>query len=111
MPVSKKRKKKNERKSSGQPISKTEIASRKRKLTKQQILIYVFSALVILSFVLSFIIGYGTKSGSGTTGGADTSGGSNSILLTPVPGSDDTEASDTAQPDDNNSSSESEAGN
>jgi hypothetical protein len=110
VPVSKKRKKKNERKPLGPPISKTGITSRKKKFTKQQILIYVFSALIILSFVLSFLVGYGGRR-SGTGSGADTSSGSNGILFTPVPGSDNSEASDATRPSDNNTSPESEAGN
>lgn len=110
MPVSKKRKKKSERKPSGPPISKAELASKKRKITKRQILIYVFSALIILSFLLSFIIGYGGDQ-SGVTDGADTSSGSNGILFTPVPGSDDTEANDATQPGDESPSSETDTGN
>ena len=65
MPVSKKRKKKRVKKPSGPPLSKAAVASKKRKLTKRQIFIYVFSALIILSFALSFIVGSGGGGPSG----------------------------------------------
>lgn len=55
MPVSKKRKKK-VIKPVGPPTSKVEVAGKKRKLSRQQILIYIFSALIILSLAISFII-------------------------------------------------------
>ena len=88
MPLSKRRKKKNRSKPSGPPLSKAEIAARKRKLTTRKILIYIFSILIILSFALSFIVGYGGHSGTTdpTTGGGQTgTGGNNGILFTPVP--------------------------
>lgn len=79
MPVSKKRRKKRSYKPSGPPISKAELAAKQRKLTKRQILIYVFSALIILSFALSFVVGYGD---SGSVIQDDT--GNSGILLTPA---------------------------
>ena len=59
MPVSKKRKKKGT-KPSGPPPSKAEVSGKKRKLSRQQILIYIFSALIIISLAASFIIGSST---------------------------------------------------
>ncbi len=83
MPVSKKRRKKRSYKPSGPPISKAELAAKQRKLTKRQILIYVFSALIILSFALSFVVGYG-DSGSVTQDGSQVDTGNSGILLTPA---------------------------
>ena len=91
MPVSKKRKKKRAKSPAGPPLSKKEIAARKRKLTKRQILIYVFSALIILSFALSFVVGFG----GGHTGGVDASSDSGNILNVPVSGQEDTTVEDT----------------
>jgi hypothetical protein len=56
VPVSKKRKKKRSA-PAAPPPPRAEVVTRKKKLSKQQIAIYVFSALVILSLALSFIIG------------------------------------------------------
>lgn len=96
MPVSKKRKKKSDRKPSGPPLSKKELATKKNKLTRRQILIYVFSALIILSFILSFIVGTTrTQTPSNTV---DTSG-NGGVLFTPEPGSDDTQADEGNQAD------------
>ena len=97
MPLSKKRKKKRSNKPSGPPLSKAEIAARKRKLTKRQIFIYVFSALIILSFALSFVVGYG---GGATQDGVQTDpGGESGILLTPVPAEDgsNSQSNDTTE--------------
>jgi hypothetical protein len=57
VPVSKKRKKKRSSPAAGPPPPRAEVTTRKKKLSKQQIAIYVFSVLVILSLALSFIIG------------------------------------------------------
>ena len=43
----------------GPPPSKNQPANKKRKLTKQQILIYVFSALIIISLAASFLVSSG----------------------------------------------------
>ena len=59
MPVSKKRVKKEQRKSA--PPAPKSLTPPKKKLTTQQILIYVISALVILSMAIGFL-----ASGSGT---------------------------------------------
>ena len=105
MPVSKKRKKKREKKPAGPPPSKTVIAAKKRKLTKRQILIYVFSALIILSFALSFVVGSGggTSSHSGQSGAPDVSDTSGEILFTPVP-DEDSQADEGVEPGQNMSS-------
>jgi hypothetical protein len=121
VPVSKKRKKKRANKPSGPPQSKTAIATKKRKITKRQILIYVFSALIILSFALSFIVGSGGGSsgpaveGGGHSGVPNVSGDGGDVLFTPVPGEDsqvedDAELEDDAEPQ-NNTSSESDTEN
>jgi hypothetical protein len=55
VPVSKKRKKKRIKPSSP-PLPKSELGVKKKKLTRQQILIYIFSALVILSLAAGFVI-------------------------------------------------------
>lgn|GEM_PF-1532921 len=107
MPVSKKRKKKRIKSSSGPPLSKKEVAAKKRKLTRRQILIYVFSALIILSFALSFIVGFG---GRGSSGGTNTSSGTATIQSTPVPSQDATAPVDTGQTQDAQPS-ESDTGN
>lgn len=95
MPVSKKRVKKNQRKPTGPPISKKELASRKKPMSRQRIAIYVVSALIILSMAISFIVsglGGGTPSQTGST---DASSGE-IILSTPAPGNDgDAPASDS----------------
>lgn len=59
MPVSKKRKKKRSA-PAAPPPPRAEVATRKKKLSKQQIAIYVFSVLIILSLALSFIISNNT---------------------------------------------------
>jgi cytoskeletal protein RodZ len=56
VPVSKKRVKKRS-KPSGPTPAKNTLTPKKRKFTRQQILIYVFSALVILSLAISFVVG------------------------------------------------------
>ena len=94
MPVSKKRKKKRDNKPSGPPLSKNALVTKKRKISKRQIFIYVFSALIILSFALSFVV----KSGGGRSSVAPTvSGQSGEILSTPVPGNNDTRAESTTE--------------
>jgi hypothetical protein len=60
VPVSKKRKKKRSSPAAGPPPPKAEVVTRKKKLSKQQIAIYVFSILVILSLALSFLISNNT---------------------------------------------------
>ena len=77
VPVSKKRKKKTRIKPSRPPISKSAVAGKKKKLTKQQILIYVFSALIILSLAISFIV-------SGTGGSRAPSTQSNTQVTAPA---------------------------
>ena len=69
MPVSKHRKKKKQKKS-GPPPPKSMATPKKRKLTRQQILIYVISTLVILSMAIGFL-----ASGIGTSAPDDQSGG------------------------------------
>lgn len=77
MPVSKKRKPKYNKKSAP-PYQKTAIAtgvtpaatgksagSPKKKLSKQQIIIYVISAVVILSMAISYLVGNSGSSGRG----------------------------------------------
>jgi hypothetical protein len=56
VPVSKKRKKKRSSLAAGPPPPRAEVTTRKKKLSKQQIALYVFSVLIILSLALSFII-------------------------------------------------------
>jgi hypothetical protein len=108
VPVSKKRKKKRENKPSGPPQSKSAIAAKKRKITKRQIFIYVFSALIILSFALSFIVGSGGGSsgtaveGGGHSGVPNVSGDGGDVLFTPVPG-EDSQVEDDAEPQNNTS--------
>ena len=55
MPVSKKRKKKKE-KPSGPPPPKRVTAQPKNKITRQQIIIYAISALVIISMAIGFLL-------------------------------------------------------
>ncbi len=66
MPVSKKRKKKRASNNATTPAVAVQkeggsvvTAPKKKKLTNQQILIYVFSFLVIVSMVTSFLVGQG----------------------------------------------------
>lgn len=62
MPVSKKRKKKRT-KSYGPPPSKKELAAKSKGFSRQQILIVVISALVILSMAIGFVVsGFGRTS-------------------------------------------------
>ena len=81
MPVSKKRKKKRSSPVAGPPPPRVEVTTRKKKLSKQQIAIYIFSALVILSLMLSYIISNNTpavppdvSTGQGVTAPAVTPG-------------------------------------
>jgi hypothetical protein len=60
VPVSKKRKKTRSSPAAGPPPPRAEVATRKKKLSKQQIAIYIFSALVILSLMLSYIVSNNT---------------------------------------------------
>jgi hypothetical protein len=67
VPLSKKRvKKKEQRKSAGPPPPKSVVQSKKKSLTRQQIAIYVISALIIISMAVGFIV-------SGMGGGQPTS--------------------------------------
>lgn len=82
MPVSKHRKKKKQKKS-GPPPPKSMATPKKRKLTRQQILIYVISTLVILSMAIGFL-----ASGSSRRGRVQTTPsppGQNFLLGTPAP--------------------------
>lgn len=88
MPVSKKRKKKNQRKPTSPPISKKELANKKRPMSRQQIGILIISALVVISMAIGFIVS-GAGQGGGSTAGhgaSDTSQGQGIILSTPAPG-------------------------
>ncbi len=91
MPVSKKRiKKSQKRKPVTPPPSKAEISNKKKPLSRQQITIYVISALVVLSMAIGFIIsGLGTTPTTTPQGASDTS--IQELLATPAP--------DAASPD------------
>lgn len=85
MPVSKKRKKKNQRKPAGPPVSKKELANKKRPMSRQQIGILIISALVVISMAIGFIVS-GAGQGGGSNGASDASQGQGIILSTPAPG-------------------------
>jgi cytoskeletal protein RodZ len=113
VPVSKKRKKKRDNRPSRPPVSKQELATRKKKLSTRQILIYVFSALIILSLAISFIVS--SNQGAVPQGQPNASGSDPaSIQATPTPlqgaiEETDPEGADSASPD-AASPGESEAG-
>lgn len=90
MPVSKKRKKKGTKPVSPPP-SKVEGAGKKRKLSRQQILIYIFSALIILSLAVSFIIG------SSPTPAPQSN--TQTTLSTPLPLNEDTATEESSAPE------------
>ncbi|MCG3211133.1 MAG: hypothetical protein FOGNACKC_04770 [Anaerolineae bacterium] len=82
MPESKKRKKKRT-KSFGPPSSKQELSTKKKGLSRQQITIYVISALVILSMAIGFIVsGTGRR---GTTVPNTNNSAQEFIIATPSP--------------------------
>lgn len=86
MPVSKKRVKKSQkRKPAAPPPSRAELSTKKKPLNRQQIAIYVISALVVLSMAVGFII-----SGLGQTPTTPQSGAGDvnvqELLATPAPG-------------------------
>jgi hypothetical protein len=83
VPVSKKRKKKRSSPVAGPPPPRAEVTTRKKKLSKQQIALYVFSVLIILSLALSFIIGNNTPAVP-----PDVSTGQGVIAPTATPGAD-----------------------
>ncbi len=91
MPESKKRKKKRT-KSFGPPPSKQELSTKKKGLTRQQITIYVISALVILSMAIGFIV-----SGSGSTTVPDTTNGAQEFIV-PTPQPSENEAAPAETP-------------
>ena len=86
MPVSKKRKKKTRIKPSGPPVSKVELAGKKKKITRQQIFIYIFSALIIGSLAISFIIG---GLGGGPVPQPQSGNGPSDIVVSPAAESPD----------------------
>lgn len=93
MPVSKKRKKKRI-KPSGPPLPKSELSAKKKKLSRQQILIYVFSALVILSLAVGFVI---SSVGSQPVQPGAPGSTQNTLTSTPAtPAEETTEKSETA---------------
>ena len=92
VPVSKKRvKKKDQRKSAGPPPPKSQ-ATPKKSLSRQQIAIYVISALIILSMAVGFIV-----SGMGGGGTAPIEPDVSQEIQQPAPdNAEDTEASTDA---------------
>lgn len=86
MPVSKKRiKKSQKRKPAAPPPSKAEISSKKKPLNRQQIAIYVISALVVLSMAVGFVVsGWGRSPSTTTQSGADNAN-IQELLATPAP--------------------------
>ncbi len=107
MPVSKKRKKKGSKKPIGPPVSKSELtAGKKKKLTKQQIFIFVFSALIIISLAASFLVGSGSSVGPHDGGQVDASGvveDGNNVF---APENQDAAPEDEMAPHDNTSETE-----
>ncbi|RMF04777.1 MAG: hypothetical protein D6768_02415 [Chloroflexi bacterium] len=85
MPVSKKRVKKNQRKPTGPPISKKELANRKKPMSRQQIGIIIISALVVISMAIGFIV---SGAGRGSSGASPSGSGTATILSTPAHGDD-----------------------
>lgn len=96
MPVSKKRKKKKDYRPVRPPISKQELATRKKKISTRQILIYVFSALIILSLAVSFIVSSGSPA---VPQGQPNAAGSDSGILQATPLQDASEESDPEEAD------------
>lgn len=94
MPVSKKRKKKRRARPSGPPPSKEVLAAKQSKLSKRQIAIYVFSALIILSLAISFIIGSVGPATPQTGVPQTTNGENNTLILTPAAENQQAEESD-----------------
>jgi hypothetical protein len=98
VPVSKKRvKKKDQRKSSGPPPPKSAIQEKKKPLSRQQITIYIISALIIISMTVGFIV-------SGMGGGqpqptVPEDAGQELIISTPENEESDTQEQDVAPAD------------
>ncbi len=93
MPVSKKRKK---RKRSSLPPAKAAVAP-KKKITKQQILIYIISGVMILSLAIGFIASGRSRVSRQPT---PVPQGNNLLLETPAPGDDQSDqAEDNAAPE------------
>ena len=84
MPVSKHRKKKKQKKS-GPPLPKSLTATPKKKLSTQQILIYIISALVIVSMAIGFLAGGSSR----RAGVQPTPSPQGQDLLLETPASDD----------------------
>jgi hypothetical protein len=101
VPVSKKRVKKSQkRKSPAPPPSKAELSNKKKPLNRQQIAIYVVSALVVLSMTIGFIIsGLGTNTTTTPTGGSDVN--IQELLATPAPGESSGDTGDTGSSEQN----------
>jgi hypothetical protein len=93
VPVSKKRKKK--QRSSPLP-SRSKTAPKKKKITKQQIVIFVISGLMILSLAIGFLASGSTRSHVPPTALPQES---NILLDTPVPEDQNNEAENDAASD------------
>ena len=93
MPVSKKRKKKRTKPTGPPPPKHAKPA--KKKLTRQQILIYIFSALIIMSLAIGFIVG-----GRGRRSSPQSSDQpQNILLLTPAHETQEAMPEDATAPD------------
>jgi hypothetical protein len=98
VPVSKKRKKKQRK---GPPPSKSRAVPKKKKITKQQILIYVISGLMIISLAIGFLASGSTRVRPTAT---PLPQNSNILLDTPAPDDQSREEEGSAAPDDTSES-------
>jgi len=95
VPVSKHRKKKKQRKT-GPPPPKSVINAPKKKLSKQQIAIYIISALVVISMAVGLLLsGNSRRAPVPTTAPVDVE---NLLIETPAPGGEATPVEATTEP-------------